>query len=207
MGLFGKKAPKLCPLCGNEMTFFKSTSLADGSTICDDCAARVRDKFQIVSEQHYDFWSGRRRPDTVEDLLGSATLDEIRALLAVQAEQQAQTEAALGGAYGTALLVGSVMTIAPKATEVGLKRAKLMKNKPVVGGLVQSGSFQSGDAVTIVRGDVKRDATVIEALKNSGIDFATELAAHLSRKGVCAGEQAWLILDDPDVAVGDIIAK
>ena len=188
MGLFSKKEKekKYCPICGKETSFFKSTLLSDGNYICDDCVNRVSDRFG--------------------GSIASATLEEVKA---VAAELDAEVKEALdkvGGDYEAVFIVGDVWQIAPKPLEVGLKRSKELQNKTVVSGTVQSGGFINGDEVILKHGGADIKTTVIQSFKNTGIEFETELAANTQKKGVVAGDQAWLILDvEGGVDHGDVV--
>ena len=189
MALFKKKEKKTCAICGKELGFLNSTGLSDGNAICDDCAKRVEDSL---------------------DSVGGATLDQVKAVLARQEQEIAAAREKLAelGDFQSCLAVEDFYSISPKATDVGIKRAKLLKDRMVVSGPVRFGSFQNGDAVTLIHEGQKRSVTLLECYRRDASDLMTELGANLQKKGVREGDQAWLILDLGDgVSHGDLVAK
>ena len=205
MGLFGKKEKKLCPICGKEMGFLSSKVIADGE-ICEECENRARRVFGMHTFTEYERETELHLMKFRDDM-SSATLEDIRAIIALQEKDgEAAKEKLAGlGDFTASFTTDAAFTIDPKPMDVGLKRAKILKGATVVDGVVQSGEFQNGDTVYIV-GDGKVEATVLECYKRDASDFQTELSAHMQKKGVKAGEAGWLILDKP-AKQGDIIAK
>ncbi len=206
MGLFGKKEKAKCPICGGEMTFLKSVALADG-TICLSCEAMLRGKYDIER-----WWS--LRPDGSErlksrDPLLDMTIDEVREMIESAKQAQAENVAAFGGEYANLLQIGDFFNIAPKATEVGIKRAKAFKNKVVVQGMVQSGEFSKDDAVVILHGDDRVETTVLDLFRCDGVmDFESAMKANMGKKQAAVNTNAWLVLDvESGVSNGDLLAK
>lgn len=92
--------------------------------------------------------------------------------------------------------VFSCEIIAPKSVQVGIKRAKILKNKISCYGEVKKGSFKNNDSVVIINGEEKIVTTIIEAIDDNGSDFETSLGARLARKKQLeVGDKGWIILD------------
>ncbi len=88
--------------------------------------------------------------------------------------------------------------IDPKATEVGVKRAKLLKDKAVVFGYVQLGQFRKDAPVKIIgRGNHIIETKVLEAYKYDCPEntLDVELKAHMGKQRVDQWQEGWLILD------------
>ncbi len=189
MGLFGKKEKKICPICGKETSFFKSTLLNDGNYVCDDCVNRLS---TIIGDTPF----------------GDLNLEDVQRAAAQLESEAKEVMASVGGDFEAVMKVNDVWQIAPKPLEVGLKRSKELQNKTVVAGLVQTGGFANGDEVILKHGGADIKTKVIQSFKNTGIEFETELAANTQKKGVVAGDQAWLILDlESGVDHGDIVVR
>ena len=96
--------------------------------------------------------------------------------------------------------------ISPKATDVGIARAKLMKNAVAAKGTVVAGSFDKG-TVTVIRHGTTFEAELCETAPfTDGEDVESTLAAHLYKGAVGAGKTAWLILNgESGVTSGDLI--
>ncbi|MBR5430131.1 MAG: hypothetical protein IK116_06335 [Firmicutes bacterium] len=211
MGLFGKKKnadQKTCPLCGGELKFFSSRVLGDGETICGSCENKVRNNFGLYYQRRRegdpearDFTVDNYRLD---DALRHATLAEVREIIAFNEERDRAAAAAYGN-FDNMFTVEASFTIAPRAVDVGLNRAKRLKNKTVTQGRAAKGSFRTGDKVLIMDGRQKIDAEVLTAYRNTGEDFQTELSANMQKKGCGQGEAGWLILDYEGRLSGDAV--
>lgn len=214
MGLFGKKKEKekkVCPICGSEIKFFSSRVLADGETICESCENKVRNNYGLYYKQRFFAvdrdGDGFIDNDKLDDAIRHATLAEVKEIIAMnEAADEAATERY--GDYANMFTVEDSFTIAPKATEVGIKRAKLFKNKTVVQGRAAKGGFNTDDAVRLLSGGGETATQVLHAYKNTGQDLDTEMRANLQKKGVQNGEAGWLVLDiEGGVAPGSIVVK
>ena len=186
--LFGggnKEKPK-CPICGSEMGFFTKTELADGA-ICDKCVARTQSLI------------GNR-------LIAEMSIEAVKAVIAEEDEVNAKLVGAFGGEYPNLVKVEYVLPISPKATEVGIARAKVFKDSLAAKGTVVSGEFSSGP-VTLIRGSEKISAELIETAPfEEGNNVEATLAAHLYKGAMGAGKQVWLILDGASgVKSGDLV--
>ena len=205
MGLFSKKEKEKCPICGKELTFFSKTLIADGA-ICDDCTKMLRGQFDIESYwvERYD---GTYR-QKFDDPLAGLTTEDIRTLIAKKKEAQAQAAAQYGGTYGNLFKTEDVFSIAPKAMDVGIKRAKELKDKLVVRGMILTGAFTKGDEVTVIHGGVEMKTVLLDLIPCDGVtEFDTALKANMHKKTGEAGSNAWFILDltggvVPEVMIG-----
>ncbi len=211
MALFGKKKEKdpekgLCPICGKEKSFLKSVALADG-TICSDCEAMLRGKYDIERWWHIRF-DGTAKQKSHDPLL-DLTVADVQAIIAEAKQDQAETVSSLGGEFSALMKAEDVFSIAPKAMDVGAKRAKAYKNKLVIRGMIQSGEFSKEDSVVILHGDTRQETTVLDLIPCGGaVDFDTELKANMHKKTAGANTNAWLILDmEQGISRGDVIAK
>ena len=99
------------------------------------------------------------------------------------------------GAYPNSYFIGESFTIAPKATEVGIKRAKLYKNRTVVCGVINAGAFNKDDDVIVYINGAPVSAHVLDLIPVDASDFQTELAANMHKKTASQGASAWMILD------------
>ena len=102
----GKEKPK-CPICGNEMGFFSKTDLADGA-ICDKCVARTQ---ALIGNR----------------LIAEMSVEAVKAVIAEEDEVNEKLIAAFGGEYPNFFKTYTAFPFSPKATDVGLARAKAMK--------------------------------------------------------------------------------
>lgn len=145
MGLFEKKKKdaERCPICGKEISFFSGLVIADG-TICDDCEKMVRGQFNIEEYYGRENWK-----ISTSDPLKAMTVEELKDMINEKKAEQTQVVEEIGGDYAAIAKVEKTFGIAPKATDVGLKRAKALKNRIVATSYIMSGEFSRGDAVTV----------------------------------------------------------
>ena len=214
MGLFGKKKEKekkVCPICGGELKFFSSRVLADGETICENCENKVRNNYGLYYKQRFFAvdrdGDGIIDNDKLDDAIRHATLAEVKEIIAMNEEaDKAATEEY--GDFANMFTVEDSFTIAPKATDVGIKRAKLFKNKVVVQGRAAKGGFNTDDQARLLVGGSETPVQVLHAYKNTGESLELEMRANLQKKGVQNGEAGWLVLDtETPVPAGSIVVK
>ena len=212
MGLFGKKKTVPCPVCGREMDaglFGDSKAVADG-TICGNCERMLRGKFDI---QHYlekgFFQSEAEAKEKMYDPLRHMTIEQIKSLVDEANANRDRLLASLGGNYSSVLTTETVFQIAPKPLDVGLKRAGELKNKLVVRGMVQAGSFAKGDNAFILHAGCETPVAILDVLPCDGVtEFDTALKANTGKKEASEDINAWLILSaEAGVVEGDVIAK
>ena len=99
------------------------------------------------------------------------------------------------GVYANMFRIDEAFQIAPKATEVGIKRAKLYKDRCVVRGPVTAGSFSQNDAVVLFINGSPMLVPILDVMKCDAMDFKDELAANMHKHTIEAGMTAWIILD------------
>lgn len=199
MGFFGKKEKRHCPICGSEMGVFSMKVIAD-SEICENCEKMIRGQFDI-EEYWQRKWgtNGTHREDyrlKTADPLGAMTLEEVREMIALKKQQQAQVAEQYGSAYSNLARVESTFTIAPKALDVGLKRAKELKGRVVATCLMVSGELKKGDEVTLKVSDGDIQTRILDVILCSDhTTFETELSANMGKHRAEAGVNAWILLD------------
>lgn len=212
MGLFGKKEKKTCPICGNELKLLSCLTVDDGS-ICSDCEKMVRGKFNI-SEYWKQRWGtdGFDRADYVlknKDPLKAMTVAEVKEMIQSMKEEQAQIIEDVGSEYANVAKADRCFSIAPKATKVGLKRAKAFKNRFVATSQIITGEFAKDDTVTVTTNGENVTTTILDVIECSNSStFETMLEANMGKHKAEAGTSAWIILDMTEgVRTGSLIQK
>lgn len=195
MGLFGKKKKdaKRCPICGKEISFFSGLVIADG-TICDDCEKMVRSQFDI--EEYWKSYGSEDWKLSTSDPLKAMTVEELKDMINEKKAEQTQVVEEIGGDYAAIAKVEKTFGIAPKATDVGLKRAKALKNRIVATSYIMSGEFSRGDAVTVSFDGADMTTTILDVIEcSSSSTFETVLEANFGKHKAKEGVSAWIILD------------
>lgn len=212
MKLFGKKEKKLCPICGNELKLFSGVVVDDGE-ICSDCEKMIRGQFNI-SEYWKQRWGtdGFDRADYLlktKDPLKLMTVDEIKEMINSMKKEQAQIIENVGSNYANIAKADKCFSIAPKAFDVGLKRAKAYKNRFVATSQIIRGEFAKGDTVTVTTNGKDITTTILDVFECSNSStFETTLGANMGKHKAEAGTSAWIILDlTGDVRQGSLIQK
>lgn len=207
MKLFGKKEKKLCPICGNELKLFSSLTVEDGQ-ICSDCEKMLRGKFNIT-----EYWKERWGTDGYDredyDPLKGMTVAEIEEMIKSMKEEQAQIIEDVGNDYANVAKADNCFSIAPKVTQVGLKRAKAYKNKIVATSQIITGEFAKDDTVTVTTNGENITTTILDVIECSNSStFETMLQANMGKHKAEAGTSAWILLDlTEDVYEGSLIQK
>ena len=212
MGLFDKKEKKKCPICGGELKFFDSLTVADGE-ICADCEKKIRGKFDI-EEYWKQKWgtTGYERDDYKlqrDDPLQGMSVAAIKDMIDTMKAQQAEILEELGSTYANIAKVGNCFTIAPKPLDVGMKRAKELKNKYVATSEIISGEFSRGDEVTVTTDGEDVTTRILDVIVcSNSSSFETELGANMGKHKAGAGTSAWILLDMVDgVKEGSLVQK
>lgn len=212
MGLFGKKEKKSCPICGNELKLLSGLVVEDGQ-ICSDCEKKLRGQFNIT-----EYWkkgwgtTGFDRADYVlktKDPLKAMTIAEIEDMMHSMKEEQAKIIEEVGSDYANVAKVDKCFSIAPKALDVGLKRAKAFKNKIVATSQIITGEFAKDDTVTVTTDGKDITTTILDVIECSNSStFETMLASNLRKHNAEAGTSAWILLDLTEgVGEGSLIQK
>lgn len=209
MGFFRKI--EICPVCGKEMDggiFGDSMVIADGK-ICGKCERMLRGEYDIKRYmERMAFTSGEFRERT-EDPLKMMTVEMLRELIREKNEQKESKIEEYSGDYSSVLTADEVFVISPKPLEVGIKRAKELKNRIVVRGMVQLGDFTKGDDIIVDHKGNLTETFILDVIPCSGVvDFMTELKANMHKKDVAQDQNAWIIIDlENGVSKGDVIVK
>ena len=112
------------------------------------------------------------------------------------------------GNYPNMFRIDESFMIAPKATEVGIKRAKLYKDRCVVRGLVSTGTFSQGESVIVFIDGAPMQVPILDVMKSDVLNFQDELAANMHKHTIESGMTAWIILDISSLpTVGATIGK
>ena len=216
MGLFQKfcewgtdakyvKPGKKCDLCGKKLsaleTGFWSINakwLADG-VICQHC----HDKLQLLAEFRGKWMPcglGKDLPYKALTRKNIVTMELEGARTVMEAPEKLGKEelAAFGDQYTSIFRMRDACFIVPTALQVGVVRAKRLKNKLVLFGFVQMGQFKKGDSVVIVDGEERRNATVLEAYVYDcpENDLEVMLKANMGKQRLSQWQKGWLALDD-----------
>ena len=129
-------------------------------------------------------------------------------MIAAKEEVDQRCLASFGNDKTSLFRIEDAIRIEPTAIQVGVARAKRLKNKVVVFGTVERGSFSKNDHVQIQQ-DRGTDSTVIlEAhvydCEENTIDVC--LRANMGKHQLNAGERGWLVLDyEACIEVGNVI--
>lgn len=143
------------------------------------------------------------------DPLKVMTVAEIEEMIRSMKEDQAQIIENLGSDYANVAKADKCFSIAPKATEVRLKRAKAYKNRIVATSQIITGEFAKDDTVTVTTNGKNITATILNVIECSNSStFETILASNIRKHKVEAGTSAWIFLDlTEDVSEGSLIQK
>ena len=194
------------------MKLFKSLIIEDGE-ICNDCEKMLRGQFNITEYWKQRFaTNGFDRADYIlktRDPLKVMTIAEIKEMVRSMKEEQAQIIEHVGSDYANVAKADRCFSIAPKATKVGLKRAKAYKNRLVATAQIITGEFAKGDTVTVTTNGKNITTTILDVIECSNSStFETMLEANMGKHKVEAGTSAWILLDlTEDVGEGSLIQK
>lgn len=137
------------------------------------------------------------------------TVVEIEEMIRSMKEDQAQIIENVGSNYANVAKADKCFSIAPKATEVGLKRAKAYKNRIVATSQIITGEFAKDDTVTVTTNGNNITATILDVIECSNSStFEIIIASNIRKHKVEAGTSAWIILNlTEDVSEGSLIQK
>lgn len=198
---------KKCDLCGKKLPYLdtgfwsiNAIWLPDG-VICGQCLQRLNFLVDYRSS-----WIPKALRKTMPF---SAIYNRTPLALKVQEAQEAFESAesfakeylsCIGPEYSSCFHMRNACFIEPTPLQVGIKRAKLLKNKLVLFGFVQLGRFKKGDKVLICDNDGSRETTVLEAYvydpEVPANDLEVMVKAHMGKQQLCQWQTGWLVLDD-----------
>ena len=192
-----------CDVCSKKLGFFATgfwstnTKHVEGGNLCKACDERIqtliRDKKRWMSKRMqensplagYTLGTWRTMP-----------LQEVKELLELKEQDDRGKLAGYGESASAYLIVREAFRIEPKATEVGVARAKRLAKKMVVYGRVEQGVLAKGDAVRIDSEGELLDARVLEAYEDDGENtFETHVRAHMGKQRLSEDQTGWLLLD------------
>ena len=192
-----------CDICKKKLGFFATgfwstnTKHVEGGNLCKACDERIQ---TLIRDKKR--WMSKRMQENSP--LAGYTLGNWRTMTLQQAKQllemKEQTDRGELVGYGESasayLIVQEAFQIEPKATEVGVIRAKQLARKMVVYGRVEQGAFSKGDAVRIDSEGKLLDAKVLEAYEDDGENtFEVHVRAHMGRQKLTENQTGWLLLD------------
>ena len=135
-------------------------------------------------------------------------LQTAKEMIAAKEAVDQRSLASFGNDKTSLFRIEDAIQIEPTAIQVGITRAKRLKNKVVVFGTVERGSFSKNSQVEIEQSSGTELTSVLEAYvyecDENTIDVC--LRANLGKHRLTAGERGWLVLDyESCVEVGNVI--
>lgn len=173
----------------------------------------LRGKFNIQEYLHKRWGtSGEDLQDysiKTNDPLQAISIDDIKRMIDSMKEEQQSIIEDLGSDYANIAKAGICFQIAPKALEVGLKKAKAYKDRYVATSQIIAGEFAKDDTVTVTTNGRNITVQILDVIECSNSStFKTELAANTGNHKASAGTGAWIILDLTEgVEEGSLIQK
>ncbi len=192
-----------CDICGKKLGFFATgfwsanTKHVEGGNLCKACDERIQ---TLIRDKKR--WMSKRMQEN-SPLAGytlgnwrTMTLQQAKQLLELKAQADRGELAGYGENATAYLIVQEAFRIEPKATEVGVVRAKQLAKKMAVYGRVEQGAFSKGDAVRIDNEGKLLDAKVLEAYEDDGENtFEIHVRAHMGRQRLSQDQTGWMLLD------------
>ena len=205
-----------CSLCDKKLGFFRTGfwsinagSLADG-VLCEKCKARVEQllatkrewmKASVLQKSSWNLFNTKN--------MHKIPLQTAKEMFAAKEAVDQECLAAFGSGKTSLFRIEDVIRIEPTAIQVGVARAKRLKNKVVIFGTVERGSFSKNGQVQIQQGCGMDSAAILEAYVCDCEENTLEicLRANMGKHQLNAGERGWLVLDfEQAVAEGSYIA-
>ena len=204
-----------CSLCNKKLGIFRTGfwsinagALADG-VLCAKCKEQI--ERLLVTKREWMKASALRQASWYPFNTNNwhrMPLQTAKEMIAAKEAVDQRCLASFGNDKTSLFRIEDAIRIEPTAIQVGVARAKRLKNKVVVFGTVEGGSFSKNDQVQIQQ-DRGTDSTVIlEAYvydcEENTIDVC--LRANMGKHQLTAGERGWLVLDSEScVEVGNVI--
>jgi len=205
-----------CDICGKKLGFFATgfwsmnAKHVENGNLCTACHKKIG---LLIAEK--DQWMTKDMKQGAA--LGRYTQTNWHRMSVTQAKQLLELkELADRGEldkYGedtsAYLIVQESFQIEPTALQVGVVRAKKLKQTMVAYGRVEQGAFTKGDAVRIDHEGRLLDAHVLEAYADDGENaFEVHVRAHMGKQRLDENHTGWLLLDfTGDVFPGNRIIK
>ena len=202
-----------CDMCGKKLGFFETgfwstnaKQIPDG-VLCSCCY----EKLSVLAEYRTEWLKPKQRRTPLFDKLTVKGILQLRFEKAKQileaAESLGREELALyGSEYRSVFRMRNAVFIEPTALQVGVNRAKILKNRLVVFGFVQLGQFKKGDKVLIIDGEKRRETTVLEAYVFDCEENTLEinLRANMGKQKIELWKTGWLVLDSTEMLNTDV---
>ena len=194
----------LCSLCRKKLGFFRTgfwstnaCKLTDGE-LCEKCAEKLdrliatmpkwlrEDPLQQSSFIQYNTHNWH-----------NLTVKNATEMIAAKEQADQETLSAFGHDKSSLFRIVEVVQIEPTALQVGVARAKRLRSKVVVFGMVERGSFSRYDVVQLEQQDFSVDTTILEAYAWDCEENTLEinLRANMGKRRLQEGEPGWLLLD------------
>ena len=193
-----------CSLCGKKLGFFRTgfwstnaCKLADGE-LCEKCAENVERLIVTMPE-----WLKADQLQQSSWIQYNAhnwhTLTVKTATETISAKEHAAQEAlsAFGHDKSSLFHIMEAVQIEPTALQVGIARAKRLRSKVAVFGMVECGSFSRHDVVQLEQQNASVCTTILEAYVWDCEENTLEinLRANMGKHRLVEGKPGWLVLD------------
>ena len=204
-----------CSLCDKKLGFFRTGfwsinagALADG-VLCAKCKERI--ERLLATKREWMKASALRQASWYPFNTNNwhrMPLQTAKEMIAAKEAVDQRSLASFGNDKTSLFRIEDAIQIEPTAIQVGITRAKRLKNKVVVFGTVERGSFSKNSQVEIEQSSGTELTSVLEAYvyecDENTIDVC--LRANLGKHRLTAGERGWLVLDyESCVEVGNVI--
>lgn len=193
-----------CSLCGKKLGFFRTgfwsinaSKLRDGE-LCVKCAEKVKRVIDTIPKRlKRGTEKQSSRPYANVYHWHNLTVKNIAEMIAEKEQADREKLASFGDDKNSLFRIMEVVQIEPTALQVGVVRAKRLRSKVVVFGVVERGNFSKNEAVYLEHQDASVGTTILEAYewdceKNS---LEINLRANMGKQRLVEGEQGWLVLD------------
>ena len=211
-----KFVPKgtLCDLCGKKLGILETgfwsinAKLRTDGVLCNKCDKKL--KLLLKYRSGWVKKELRKQPPySLYKPSNADTMDlETAKLYLASAEAFAKDRmAAFGPQYTSIFHTQDICYLAPKITDVGMFRVKLLQGRVAFFGLMQLGSFKKGDTILVDTGKRTLETRVLEAYVYDCPENTLEinLKAHMGKQKLDQWQEGWLILDT-DEELPEIVA-
>ena len=205
-----------CSLCDKKLGFLRTGfwsinagTLADG-VLCAKCKEQV--ERLLATKREWMKASALRQASWYPFNTNNwhrMPLQTAKEMIAAKEEADQRQLAAFGNDKTSLFRVEDAIRIEPTAIQVGVARAKRLKNKVVVFGTVERGLFSKNSRVAIEQSTGSESTIVLEAYvydcEENTIDVC--LRANIGTHQLKAGARGWLVLNyEREVEIGSFIA-
>lgn len=193
-----------CSLCGKKLGFFRTgfwstnaSKLRNGE-LCEKCAEKVK---RVIANKREWLMSGTQKQSSWIHYnthnWHNLTVKNVAEMIAAKEQADQEKLSAFGKGKSSLFRIMEVDQIEPTALQVGVVRAKRLRSKVVVFGMVERGSFSRHDVVQLEQQDASVGTTILEAYAWDCEENTLEvnLRANMGKQRLVEGEQGWLVLD------------